>query len=193
MAGGRYATDSAFGVFEYRIEGIPEVTLEGGDLPSDGEDMAVEPPNTPPAWRELSIQDYSSPGKFFAPRADQGVQATISVQDKETQTSESEQVTFAEGLTLGFGALGVLPDAPTVEWTTLSGPHARVVLPYIPNAGKNMVLSGGVQRSHAGNRGLTGFAGFGHGCRGMPGRTPSYWIAMIMLSSCVLHFQMTQH
>ncbi len=126
------------GVFEYRIEGIPEVTLEGGDLPSDGEDMAVEPPNTPPAWRELSIQTIALQESFRS-EADQGVQATISVEDKETQTSESEQVTLRRRTDLGIGALGVLPDAPTVEWTTWSGPHARVVLPYTPNAGKNMV------------------------------------------------------
>lgn len=124
-------------VFEYRIEGTPEVTLEG-DLSFDGEDVTVEPPKTPPAWRELSIQTIALQESFRS-EADQGVQATISVQDKETQTSESEQVTFRRRTDFGIGALGVLHDAPTVEWTTLSGPHARVVLPYIPNAGKNMV------------------------------------------------------
>ncbi|PBK71192.1 hypothetical protein ARMSODRAFT_66515 [Armillaria solidipes] len=69
-------------VFEYRIEGTPEVTLEGGDLSSDGEDMTVKPPKTPPAWRELSIQTIALQESFRS-EADQGVQATISVTDSD--------------------------------------------------------------------------------------------------------------
>lgn len=101
------------------------------------------PPTSPPVPEPdcvppFDIHHCDQEIQTSIPKCDQDTQTYVSQKEKGVQTSDT--VRHPRRVTdFGLGKPGVYADAPTIDWKSIAGPPARVVLPYIPEAGVNTV------------------------------------------------------